>query len=113
MNIISKHIHELSNRQYKKARHIIFEIGNYQLVSRLLDGEFLNYKAAIPSAVKTTVNVDTRRLIESIDRTSLIITDKIKSPVKCVIGGDMIKMQFLYQIAGYCLLKKNIFEKGG
>lgn len=73
-------------------RHIIFELNNYQIISRLLDGEFLNYKAAIPSAVKTTVNVDTRRLIESIDRTSLIITDKIKSPVKCVIGGDMIKM---------------------
>lgn len=28
-----------------------------------------------------------------------------------VTGGDVIKMQFLYQIAGYCLLKKNIFEK--
>ena len=28
-----------------------------------------------------------------------------------VTDGDPIKMQFLYQIAGYCLLKKNLFEK--
>jgi DNA polymerase-3 subunit beta len=58
----------------------------------LLDGEFLNYKAAIPSTTKTVINVDTRSLIDSIDRTSLIITDKIKSPVKCVFGEDTIKI---------------------
>lgn len=28
-----------------------------------------------------------------------------------VTNGDVIKKQFLYQIAGYCLLKKNLFEK--
>lgn len=73
-------------------RHIIFEINGYKIISRLLDGEFLNYKAAIPSGSKTVVHVNTRSLIESIDRTSLIITDKIKSPVKCVFGDGMIKM---------------------
>ena len=73
-------------------RHIIFELCGYQIISRLLDGEFLNYKAAIPSATKTVINVNTKSFIESIDRTSLIITDKIKSPVKCVIGNEMIKM---------------------
>ena len=26
-------------------------------------------------------------------------------------GGDLVKMEFLYQVIGYCLLKKNIFEK--
>ena len=28
-----------------------------------------------------------------------------------ITNGDVVKMQFLYQIAGYCLLKKNLFEK--
>lgn len=31
--------------------------------------------------------------------------------MKELCDGDMIKMQFLYQVAGYCLLKKNLFEK--
>ena len=73
-------------------RHIIFDVNGYSVISRLLDGEFLNYKAAIPPATKTVINVDTRSLIDSIDRTSLIITDKIKSPVKCVFADNMIKI---------------------
>lgn len=73
-------------------RHIIFEVGGYNIISRLLDGEFLNYKSAIPSSTKTVITVDTRRLIDSIDRTSLIITDKIKSPVKCAFEDNMIKI---------------------
>ena len=73
-------------------RHIIFELCGYQIISRLLDGEFLNYKAAIPSATKTVIHVNTKNFIESIDRTSLIITDKIKSPVKCIFEDNLIKI---------------------
>ena len=36
---------------------------------------------------------------------------RIDQFMKEVTNGDPLKMQFLYQIAGYCLLKKNIFEK--
>lgn len=36
---------------------------------------------------------------------------RIDQFMKEVTNGDVIKMQFLYQIAGYCLLKKNLFEK--
>ncbi len=73
-------------------RHIIFEVNGYNIISRLLDGEFLNYKAAIPSSTKTVINVNTRSLIDSIDRTSLIITDKLKSPVKCIFGDNLIRI---------------------
>lgn len=31
--------------------------------------------------------------------------------MKMISNGDMRKMQFLYEVAGYCLLKKSIFEK--
>lgn len=40
-----------------------------------------------------------------------IYSPRIDQFMKELTGGDAIKMQFLYQIAGYCLLKKNIFEK--
>lgn len=36
---------------------------------------------------------------------------RIDQFIKELCAGDPIKMKFVYQIAGYCLLKKNIFEK--
>lgn len=72
-------------------RHIIFEVNGYSVISRLLEGEFLNYKATIPVSVATTVEVDTRSLIDSIERTSLIITDKTKSLISCVFDTDFIR----------------------
>lgn len=73
-------------------RHIIFKIGKYDIISRLLDGEFLNYKAAIPSTTKTIVKVNTSEFFDSVDRTSLIITDKLKSPIKCTFAENTIKI---------------------
>lgn len=73
-------------------RHIIFEVNGYSVISRLLEGEFLNYKQTIPTTAMTTVEVDTRSLIESIERTSLIITDRTKSLINCVFDTDFIRI---------------------
>ena len=74
-------------------RHIVFEIGSYKIISRLLDGEFLDYKAAIPAISNTKVKVKTRDLIESVERTSLLVsTEKIKTPVRCLIEGNEMKL---------------------
>ena len=40
-----------------------------------------------------------------------VYSPRIDQFMKDVTDGDPIKIQFLYQIAGYCLLKKNLFEK--
>lgn len=73
-------------------RHITFEVGSYSVISRLLEGEFLDYKAAIPTQNATTVRVNTRLLTDSIERTSLLIVDRMKSPVRCVIDEGQIKI---------------------
>jgi len=73
-------------------RHIVFEIGGYSVVSRLLDGDFLNYKSAIPATGTTSVRVNTRMFIDSIERTSLIISDKITSPVRCLFNDNSIRI---------------------
>jgi len=73
-------------------RHIVFEIGGYSIVSRLLEGDFLNYKTAVPTISTTTVKVNTKLLIESIERTSLIISDKLTSPVRCLFNDNTIKI---------------------
>ena len=46
----------------------------------------------IPVTSSTTVKIDTRSFIESIERTSLIITDKTKSLVCCTFDEDNVKV---------------------
>lgn len=73
-------------------RHIIFEVNGYSIVSRLLEGDFLDYRSAVPSSFGTTVKVSTKSLMSSIDRTSLLITDRLKSPVRCIFDESTIKI---------------------
>lgn len=79
-------------------RHIIFEVNGYSVISRLLEGEFLNYKSTIPLSVATNVEVDTKSLIDSIERTSLIITDRNKSLINCVFDTDFIRISSITSI---------------
>lgn len=74
------------------ARHVMFKVGDTMLVSRRLEGEFLAYRQAIPRNNTIHVEGDTRALLSSIDRVSLIISDKLKSPLRCVFDSNMLKI---------------------
>lgn len=76
-------------------RHIIFKIDEYSILTRLIDGEFMNYKAAIPKTHTTELKVNTRKFINTIDRMSLLLTEKIKSPIRCKVEGGLIKTSCL------------------
>ena len=71
-------------------RHILFEVGETELICRRLEGEFLDYKNAIPRKNPITVIADTKALIGSIDRVSVVISDKLKSPVRCIFDHDKV-----------------------
>lgn len=73
-------------------KHIVFSVGDYTVISRLLEGEFLNYKAVLPAESKITAAVNTRALIDSIERTSLIIADQNKSPLRCLFRDNRISV---------------------
>ena len=47
---------------------------------------------ALPKDKKTEVTVSTRTLIDSVERVSLLITDRLKSPVRCVFNEDTVKL---------------------
>ncbi len=72
------------------ARHILFQAGDTVLVCRRLEGEFLPYRNAIPHNNPIQVQCDARTLLSSIERVSLIISEKLKSPLRCVFGDGVI-----------------------
>ena len=71
-------------------RHIEFMINGCTIISRLIEGDFLDYNNAVPAANDKEVRVSTRRMIEASERMGLLISDAIKSPVRCVFGNDEI-----------------------
>lgn len=77
---------------YPDEKHILFEIGQTVLITRLIDGEFLNYRSAIPHDFSHVVPVDTRELISCIERVSLIVSEKLKNPVRMTFDGPVVKM---------------------
>ena len=74
------------------ARHVMFKVGDTMLVSRRLEGEFLAYRQALPRNNTIHVEGETRALLSSIDRVSLIISDKLKSPLRCVFDSNLLKI---------------------
>lgn len=64
----------------------LFEMDNCKVVTRILDGEFLNYKNVIPSNWETRVKAEKSSLQNSFERVSLISSSSVekekKYPVK-------------------------------
>ena len=73
-------------------RHVTFEVGGTLLVARRLEGEFLNYRQTIPRSNAVVLEADCADLQRSIDRASLIINEKLKSPLRCTFGDGTLSI---------------------
>lgn len=72
------------------AKHISFSIGETVVISRRLEGEFLNYRKSIPESFRIIVQVDRAEFMSTIDRVSLIVSEKNSSPVRVCFGDGSI-----------------------
>ena len=72
------------------AKHISFFIGGTVIISRRLEGEFLNYRRSIPEMFRTVIQAERSELMQVIDRVSLIISEKNSSPVRMGFGDGTI-----------------------
>ena len=73
-------------------RHLLFEVEGTELICRRLEGEFLDYKNVIPRKNPILLTVDTKSLITSIDRVSVVISEKLKSPVRCLFSDGKVSL---------------------
>ncbi len=72
----------------------LFEFENSIIISRIIEGEFLNYNGIIPENMETRVKVKTKNLLDAFERVALFAKENKekdkKSPVKMNIGIDGI-----------------------
>ena len=73
-------------------RHITFRINSYSVISRLIEGTFLDYRSTIPVSEKTELVINTRMMIESVERMSLLNSERVPSPVRCKFNDNEIRL---------------------
>lgn len=73
------------------SKHVSFSVGDTVLISRRLEGEFLNYRKTVPFEFPIQLKVQRTDMIRCADRVSLIIDDRSKNPLRCRFGdGQMV-----------------------
>ena len=75
------------------GKHILYQIGNATLVCRLLDGEFLDWRKVVPSNCPIKLIANVSDLASSVERVGLIVSEKYKSPVRCVFSNQVLSMR--------------------
>lgn len=71
------------------SKHLLFEIGDATLVCRLLEGDFIDWRRVIPTKNETVLTANVSELTASIERVSLIVSEKVRSPIRCIFGENI------------------------
>ena len=71
---------------------ILFQIGETIIISRLLEGEFINYKQLIPSEHNIKIKTEKSKLLEACDRAALFAKDSGKT-IRFEIFDDILNIR--------------------
>ncbi len=72
------------------SNHIVFNIGNTKIISRLLEGEFIKYSSIIPQEYNLKVTTKRHELLNCIERASLVAKEGNTNLIKFDINDDVI-----------------------
>ena len=89
-------IHLLSDEEDKNVsicidkNQISFEIDHFTMISRLINGEFMEYKKHFVCDESITAEIKCREIIDVLDRAMLFVNEKNKAPLRCEFKGDSL-----------------------
>jgi DNA polymerase-3 subunit beta len=73
-----------------------FEVGDVRLTTRLIEGEFPNYRQLIPSAYPNCLIVGREPLLDAVRRVKLLVRDPT-TPVRVALRSDGIELSVITQ----------------
>lgn len=74
------------------GNQIMFSMGNTRIISRLLEGDFINYRQIIPEEYTTKVKVNTLDFLEGCERASLLAREGKNNLIKLKISEEKIEI---------------------
>ena len=75
------------------TKYILFRIGAVSLVCRKLEGEFGDWRQFVPQQNPILLTGNRTGLIAAIDRVGLLVSEKFKSPVRCLFGNNTVSLR--------------------
>ncbi len=79
-------------------REATFEAGSTRLSTRLIEGEFPNYRNLLPSSYPNLLTVSKPAMIEAIRRVKILAQDS--TPVRMTLGGPTVQLTAITQDVG-------------
>jgi DNA polymerase-3 subunit beta len=79
-------------------REATFEAGTTRLSTRLIEGEFPNYRNLLPSSYPNLLTVGKAAMLEAIRRVKILAQDS--TPVRLTLGGDTVHLTAITQDVG-------------
>ncbi len=79
-------------------REATFEAGSTRLSTRLIEGEFPNYRNLLPSSYPNLLTVSKASMVEAIRRVKILAQDS--TPVRLTLGGDTVQLTAITQDVG-------------
>ena len=79
-------------------REATFEAGGTRLSTRLIEGEFPNYRNLLPSSYPNLLTVGKAAMLEAIRRVKILAQDS--TPVRLTLGGETVQLTAITQDVG-------------
>ncbi len=80
------------------AREAVFEAGGTRLTTRLIEGEYPNYRNLLPSSYPNLLTVGREALLEALRRVKILAQDS--TPVRLTLGGGTLQLTAITQDVG-------------
>ncbi|MCR5092451.1 MAG: DNA polymerase III subunit beta [Lachnospiraceae bacterium] len=86
---------------YFTDKHVMFAFGKTTVVSRLIEGEYFNIDQMLSSDYETKMTISRKKILDSLDRATLIVKEGDKKPVILSINDMVMELKINSTIASF------------
>ncbi|MGD9901481.1 MAG: DNA polymerase III subunit beta [Spirochaetales bacterium] len=84
---------EQSVKVYLQKNYLMLEIDTTKIITRLLDGDFINYKQILPTQFSSIVTINRFQLEEALERASILARVSSDNSVKFNIKDNLLTLE--------------------
>jgi DNA polymerase III subunit beta len=81
-------------------RDVLFRVGNTEVTTRLIEGEFPNYQQLIPSGYPNKLTVSRDALQAAVNRVRLVGQSRDSAPIRLAMSSDGLQLSAIAQDVG-------------